>query len=156
MRSKRNAFPLLVGTWVGEASSGGGCLDKGRTLLRIQSLLSEAFPDRMGTQCCVANFVPGKVTLHAANGAIATRLRQMAKSMASALQKKGVDCSEVAVKVQVIPVRESPREVEGRQISLRARQNLQALSRGLPEKSLLRHGLDALLKASEPRGGEKE
>ena len=48
----------------------------------------------------VANYKSGIVVIHADNGAVAAKLRQMSRRLSSELSQGGLECSDIAVKVQ--------------------------------------------------------
>jgi predicted nucleic acid-binding Zn ribbon protein len=47
----------------------------------------------------VANYKSRVVVIHASSGAVATKLRQMAPTLATELSKRGLECTSVQVKV---------------------------------------------------------
>jgi hypothetical protein len=101
-------------------------------------------PSYLSQASTVANYKQGVVVIHADNGAVAAKLRQMATTLTSDFCKLGIECSGVQIRVQAsqipLPTRASPQ----RAISARAGGTLDALSKELPD-SPLRQALKELL-----------
>ena len=71
-----------------------------RLLLRLTHLYHEIAPPHLSQSSTVANYKLGLVIVHATNGAVATKLRQLASTLADGFSKRGIECNGVQVKVQ--------------------------------------------------------
>jgi len=116
-------------------------------LLSLQRLVDAAVPDNLARACRVANYKLGVLIIHADNGAVATKLRQLAPRLGDELRSSGVELSEIRVKVQ--PRDSAPPPSAGISISAisdQAKQGLTTLSAELPEGSPLRDALERLVR----------
>ena len=115
-------------------------------LLSLQRLIDAAVPDNLTRACRVANYKLGVLIIHADNGAVATKLRQLAPRLGEELRSSGLELSEIRVKVQprdAVPAPSAGISVSA--ISNRAKQGLTSLSAELPPDSPLRNALERLL-----------
>lgn len=81
-------------------------MEHARLLLRLSRRFADALPAGLARSARVANYKSGKVVIHADNGAVAAKLRQMSGRLCGELCKGGLQCTEVEVKVQ--PRRDTP------------------------------------------------
>jgi hypothetical protein len=115
-------------------------------LLRLQRLLETALPPTLRSHARVANLRQGKLIIHAANSAIAAKLRQFGPRFTELFFKDGAQISEIDVRVQAMPpstVRKKPEA-----ISLPSEERKQALTQltdNLPADSPLKGPLRDLL-----------
>jgi hypothetical protein len=117
-------------------------------LLQFQHSLEAALPAALAPHVRVANFRLGKLFIHATNGAVAAKVRQLGPRVASELSNKGVKITQIEVRVQAgIP--ESPKKNHERPAlpGLQQKQGLTALARKLPKDSPLKAALDRLLQS---------
>lgn len=129
-----------------QASDGAGkVLEHAGRLMRIAGLYAEIAPAHLSQASQVANLKSGVVVIHADNGAVATKLRQMAPTLVEELRKRGVECHVLRVKVQA---REAPpggpRPPVRKPLSARAGEELSTLCETLPA-SPLRQAIEILL-----------
>lgn len=68
-------------------------------LQKLQKVLEKIAPSLLARSCRVANFKLGVLVIHAENGAVAAKLRQMAPSMSAAFQSEGEQVAEIRIKV---------------------------------------------------------
>ncbi|MCB1931311.1 MAG: DUF721 domain-containing protein [Candidatus Accumulibacter sp.] len=115
-----------------------------RLLSRLAGLFQEIAPAHLCQASTLANFKSGIVVIHAGNGAVATKLRQLAPTLVDELLKRGVECRGVQVKVQAASLRETTRPAVQKPLSARTSKELTALSDALPA-SPLRGALEKLL-----------
>ncbi len=117
-------------------------------LLQFQRSLEAALPAALAPYVRVANFRLGKLFIHAANGAVAAKVRQLGPRLASELSNKGVKITQIEVRVQAgIP--SSPRLARERPTlpGVKQKQGLTQLSQELPGGSPLRAALERLLQS---------
>jgi hypothetical protein len=134
-----------------EAAEGAGkVLAHARLLVRLADIHQEITPPHLAHASRVANYKSGVLVIHADSGAVATKLRQMAPTLATALTKRGLECSGVQVKVHARQDHAPTRAPTQKPLSARTSQELAALSESLPA-SPLRHALENLLSHSARR-----
>lgn len=124
-------------------------------LLKLQRIIETTIPTALAQSCRIANYKLGVVIIHADNGAVATKLRQMAPSLGAVLRSSGSEVTEIRIKVQpldLIPPPPPSRSVAV--LSAQAKQGLTALSAELPEGSSLKEALLRLINRtrSSPKG----
>ncbi|MGE5385917.1 MAG: DciA family protein [Betaproteobacteria bacterium] len=119
-----------------------------RLLLKLSRRYEAVAPAGLAHVSRVANFKLGNLVIHADNGAVAAKLRQMSTSLCRLLSKEGVECSVMEVKVQPreIPYQSSISKPEP--LSPNAGRILRDTAERLPGASPLRAALDKLLKTS--------
>ena len=81
----------------------------------------------------VANFKSGTVVIHADNGAVAVKLRQMGPSLTREFSSRGIGYTGVTVKVQALIYHQS-RSPEDRPLPEGARRNLGRLAKACPRR----------------------
>lgn len=90
-------------------------------LQRLQSIFSAIIPAALSRACRVANYKLEVLIVHAENGAVATKLRQLAPSLSSSLRQRGEKVTEIRIKVQpldaalhaTIPIKTSKLGING-------------------------------------------
>ena len=113
-------------------------------LLALQQIYAQIAPSYLAEASQVANYRSGKVVVHAANGAVAAKIRQLGATLRDDFCKRGADVTEVLVRVQVCPPApvEAPRRRGG--LPPGALRSLSRLAAELPD-SPLRGSINALL-----------
>ena len=71
-----------------------------RLLLRLTRLYQTIAPAHLAAASHLANYKSGIVVIHATSGAVATKLKQLAPTLADGFSRKGIECNGVQVKVQ--------------------------------------------------------
>jgi len=113
-------------------------------LLKLQRIIETTIPTALAQSCRVANYKLGVVIIHADNGAVATKLRQIAPSLGDELRSSGSEITEIRIKVQPRDALQSPTpSISVAELSVQTKQGLTSLSAELPEGSPLK---DALLR----------
>lgn len=69
-------------------------------LQKLQRRFETAVPAALAHSCRVANIKLGVVFIHAENGAVATKLRQISPSLCEVFRTNGVEVTEIQIKVQ--------------------------------------------------------
>ena len=121
-------------------------------LLRLQRLLESVLPPALRAHSRVANLRQGKLVIHAANSAVAAKLRQFGPRFAEAFIKDGAQFTEIDVRVQakaIIPTRVKQNPIVAP--SIERKQALTLLAESLPEESPLKASLDKLLRTLKER-----
>jgi hypothetical protein len=130
--------------------------DKAMQLARMQQVLVREAPAGIAgiaRMCTVANFRNGTVVIHAANNAVAAKMRLVLPRLLAVFQEMRVDVKAVRIELQ-IP--ETPTIGSGQPranvLSTRAGDHLDQLAERLPA-SPLRSVVHALAQRSKPTSG---
>ena len=116
-----------------------------RLLINLARLYQEIAPPKLGQASRLVNYKSGIIVIHAANGALAAKLRQLAPTLTTGFSNRGFECNGVEVKVQVIEMSKQSKTSTKKPLSLRTSGVLSGLRDSLPA-SPLRAALDSLLK----------
>lgn len=131
-----------------EAADGAGkVMAHARLLMKLTRLYQEIVPAHLGQASHLANIKSGTVVIHATNGAVAAKLRQMAPSLADGFSKRGIECNGVQVKVQAPETGTQSMTSTQKPLSKHTSMTLEGLRDSLPS-SPLRAALEALLTRS--------
>lgn len=115
-----------------------------RLLLKLERRFSSIVPGGLGQASRVANYKSGKIVIHAENGAVATKIRQMSQRLCDELSKRGVECNVMEVKVQPRQTPYQSRSSTPKPLSEKACGTIHATAENLPAGPL-RDALEALL-----------
>lgn len=125
-------------------------------LMRYQRSLNAVMPPQLKPYARVANFRAGKLVIHAANAAVATKIRQLVPRLAEHFASDSAHVTEIDVRVQADlnddsaqqqPLRGEPRALPG----VEQQQALRDLVSGMGEEDALRQPLLRLLAAIKRR-----
>lgn len=106
-------------------------------LLKLQRLFEEVVPANLAKTCRIANFKAGVIIIHAENGAVAAKLRQLAPTLNDDFRARAVEVTEIRIKVQpldVAPQYKSPPEAAV--LGAAGRTSIARLADSLPDGSL--------------------
>jgi len=126
------------------ADGAGQVLAHARLLMKLTHLYQEIAPANLGQASRLANYKSGIIVLHAANGVLAAKLRQLAPTLAEGFLKRGVECNGVQVKVQARESHAQSMTSTRKPLSATASGKLEGLRDALPA-SALRAALESLL-----------
>jgi hypothetical protein len=119
---------------------------------QLQRIYAQIAPTYLATASQVANFRSGKVVIHAANGAVAAKLKQLEPSLRGDFYSNGVEVTEISIKAQGGPPdRAADRPPADRALSSAGSKQIEALAGQLPADSSLRAALQRLLHQSRHR-----
>ena len=112
-------------------------------LLKLQRIFERAAPAALAQHGRVANMKLGKVVIHAANSAVAAKIRQLTPRLTESFRQSGVDVNEIQVKVQPNAV-SNPEKSHARpaDIGIETKQGLTSLAQKLPDDSPLKAALE--------------
>jgi hypothetical protein len=128
-----------------EAADGAGkVLAHARLLIKLTRLYQELAPAHLGAASRLANYKSGIIVIHAASGAVAAKLRQLAPTLADGFGQRGVVCNGVQVKVHADEGGAQARASRQKPLTSRASRELAGLRDSLPA-SPLRAALENLL-----------
>jgi hypothetical protein len=114
-------------------------------LLQLQRQLELALPRQLAKVVRVANYRLGKVVVHAANGAVAAKVRQLVPGLVEKYRQNGAEVNEIEIKVQPTnPVLIKTEERKAAIIGDKAKQGLTNLALSLPPDAPLRLALERL------------
>jgi len=121
-----------------------------RLLMRLDALFAAALPTALAKKARVVNYRQGVVTLHAPNGAIASKLRQLTPRLAEKFSQNGLECNQIEVKVQPVSTRAlTPPVPKKKPLTRKSADAIRACADVLPEGSPLAAALQTLLERSE-------
>ncbi len=143
-------MPTSLETYLEKGDGAAGVLAHARLLLRLERQFASVVPSGLGDAARVANYKSGKIVIHAENGAVATKLRQMSQRLCGELSRSGVECNVMEVKVQP---RQIPYQSTGstqKPLSAKACGTLRDTAESLPEGPL-RAALATLLRRAARR-----
>ena len=118
-----------------------------RLLQKLSRRFEAIAPSGLRHAARVANYKSGKIVIHADNGAVATKLRQMGQRLCDELSIEGAQCSGIEVKVQPRQIPCQSMGSTNKPLSARACGALRSTSENLPEGPL-REALETLLSSA--------
>ena len=128
-----------------EATDGAGkVLAHARLLIKLANLYQKIAPAHLSQVSTLANYKSGIIVIHATNGAVAAKLRQLAPSLSDGFSKRGIECNGVQVKVQAPEINTQSMTSTQKPLSIKTEQGLCELRDQLPQ-SPLRSALEKLL-----------
>ena len=131
-------------SYLDAADGAGKVLAHARLLMKLTQLYQEIAPAHLGQASHLANYKSGIVVIHAASGAVAAKLRQLAPTLADGFSKRGVECNGVQIKVQARKTAAQSSTSTTKPLTLRTSHTLEGLRDSLPS-SPLRAALATLL-----------
>lgn len=131
-----------------EAADGAGkIMAHARLLVKLARIYQEIAPAHLSQASSLANFKSGIVVVHAVSGAVAAKLRQLGPTLADGFCKRGVECSDVQIKVQARKTIAQSMSSTKKPLTAGASRSLEGLRDSLPS-SPLRAALATLLERS--------
>ena len=134
-------------SYLDAADGAGKVLAHARLLMKLTHLYQEIAPTHLGQASSLANYKSGIIVIHAASGAIAAKLRQMAPTLADGFSIRGVECNGVQIKVQARKINAQSTASTQKPLTPRTSHTLESLRDTLPN-SPLRTALETLLSRS--------
>lgn len=110
-------------------------------LLRLQRIYEEIAPAHLARSSWIANLKAGVVVIHAANGAVASKINQLSPRLVDEFRKRAVDLTGLEVRPQAGGFRPAPPARQIRPLPAGAKQALANLGSSLPADSPLRDAL---------------
>lgn len=118
--------------------------DHARRLLRLQATFDALLPAGLRGACSVGNVKTDTLVVLARNGAVASKLKQLAPSLQDQLGEQGILVRSIQVKVQLGPAAPLAPEPQYRTIPVAGRASIEALAASLPPDAPLRAALERL------------
>lgn len=132
--------------WLDQESNVAKLTAHAGRLLQLQRVLELALPRPLARVCRVANLRLGKLVIHATNGAVAVKLRQVVPGLSEKLRQNGLEVNEIEVKVQPVSTASPQAQAKPqRSVGKEAKQGLTTLAQSLPEDSPVRQALQRLI-----------
>ena len=125
-------------------AAAGRVMAHARLLLKLTRRFEAVAPAAVAHAARVANFKSGKIVIHADNGAVAAKIRQMSQRLCDELSKGGAECSGIEVKVQPRQIPCQSMASTQKPLSASTCGVLRSTSENLP-KGPLREALETLL-----------
>jgi hypothetical protein len=125
-------------------AAAGRVMAHARLLLKLTRRFEAVAPAAVAHSARVANFKSGKIVIHADNGAVAAKIRQMSQRLCDELSKGGAQCSGIEVKVQPRQIPCQSMASTQKPLSASTCGVLRSTSENLP-KGPLRDALETLL-----------
>ena len=134
-------------SYLDAADGAGKVLAHARLLMKLTTLYQEIAPAHLGQASHLANYKSGIIVIHAASGAVAAKLRQLAPTLADGFSRRGVECNGVQIKVQAPKTNAQSTTSTQKPLTSRTSHTLEGLRDSLPS-SPLRAALETLLSRS--------
>ena len=144
-------MPNTLEDFLDAADGAGNVLAHARLLLRLAHLYEQIAPAHLRQASKIANYKSGIIIIHAASGAVATKLRQLATTLAEGFAKRGVECNGVQVKVNATEISTQSRTSVPKPLSERSSRTLEELRDSLPDSDL-RQAIETLIQRSAREG----
>lgn len=125
-----------VENFLESADGAGKVIAHARLLIKLAQMYHELAPMHLSQASSLANYKSGMIVIHAASGAVAAKLRQMAPSLADGFSKRGIECNGVQVKVQARELGTQSRTSTPKPLTSQASHELEELRDSLPTSSL--------------------
>lgn len=125
-------------------AAAGRIMAHARLLLKLSRRFEAVAPTGLRHAAHVANYKSGKIIIHADNGAVAAKIRQLSQRLSDELSKGGTECSGIEVKVQPRQIPSQSTSSTQKPLSGKAIGMLRSTSEMLP-KGPLRAALERLL-----------
>lgn len=139
--------PDSLDHYLSDADGAGRLIAHVKLLQKLARIYGNVAPGYLCSASRVANYKSGTVVVHADNGAVAVKLRQMAPTLTREFSSRGVECTGVTVKVQALEISGHSTPVTARPLSAAASRGLVELAESLPQ-SPLRAAIEMLLERS--------
>lgn len=140
-------MPNTLEDFLDSPNGAGNVLAHARLLLRLADLYREIAPAHLHQASKLANYKSGTVVIHASNGAVAVKLRQLATTLAEGFSRRGVECNGVQVKVQATEIPTQSRSSMPKPLSAQTGRTLEDLRDSLTDPEL-RQAVDTLIRRS--------
>jgi len=134
-----------------DSSDSARLMAHARILLKLSRQYEKFVPAGLGRLSRVANYKSGKIVIHADNGAVAAKLRQMSAGLCQRFCSEGMQCSGMEIKVQPRenPYQSTPSHLKP--LSAKSGASLRETAAAMPADSPLRAALQHLLDQADIR-----
>ncbi|MEF8753187.1 MAG: DciA family protein [Accumulibacter sp.] len=133
--------------FLGAPDGAAKVLAHAQLLRRLDDVFRRVAPAHLVQASNLANFKSGILVIHAHNGAVAAKLRQLAPTLADEVTRRGIDCRGLQIRVHAPLTRIPTATPQSRPLTAGSRERLTALRESLPA-SPLRQAVERLLARS--------
>jgi hypothetical protein len=137
--------PRPLGDCIDRADGLAKVLAHASLLDRARQILAGVIPPALAAAVRVANVRRGVLVIHADNGAVAAKMRQLGSRICRELLSQGIDCTEISVAVQGAGLPGGLPAAAARPLSAAARAHLHGLLARLPPEDPLALRIACLL-----------
>jgi hypothetical protein len=125
-----------ISDWLASQGDSDPLVSRAKRLLALERLYANCVPETLARASAVANVRDGILLVRADNGAVASKLRQLAPTLLNKIRKTNQEVTKIEVTVQVVP--EAPPAARNPKpgISPQSVHQIEALAESLPESSL--------------------
>jgi len=110
-------------------------MPQARRLIELRRILATVLPESLARRSSIANIKQGKLVVFAASGAVAAKLRLMSPALLEQLSKRGIEVTELEVRVQPpLPLPQAPEK--SAKMSSKGASELNHLCEQLPDSEL--------------------
>jgi len=128
--------PQPIDRYLSDTDGVGRLMAHAALLQKLARIYANVAPEHLGRASRVANCKSGTVVIHADNGAVAVKLRQMAPTLTREFSNRGLECNGVQVKVQALEISDHSRDAVTRPLSSRADRTLATLAGSMRDSPL--------------------
>lgn len=123
-----------------------------RLLMRLERRFAAAVPPGLAEHARVVNYRLGTIVIHAENGAVAAKLKQISLRLRDSFVKIGLECNQIEVKVQ--PIQNLGQSITStvKPMSEESARTLNACANAMPQDSPLARALRHLLDRAAIKG----
>lgn len=122
-----------------------------RLIKRLDERLLASLPAGLAGHARVVNYRLGSIVIHATNGAVAAKLKQLAPRLCDSFVKIGLECKQMEVKVQPLQSIQQSSTSTIKPISAAGRSSLEECAGRMPSTSPLAQALRQLLARAATR-----
>jgi hypothetical protein len=142
--SQPRGYPRSVDAYLSADAGLARLSAHARRLLKLQRIFESATP--LARQSRVANLRLGKIIIHATNGAVATKLRQLEPRLVALFQNEAIEVTGINIRLQASEgIQGLVRREAGTKIGTLQKHALTSLADDLPEGSSLQKALRRLV-----------
>jgi hypothetical protein len=125
-----------ISDWLTAQGETDSLVSRAKRLLALERLYANCVPETLAQASAVANLRDGILLVRADNGAVASKLRQLAPTLLEKIRKTNQEVTQVQVTVQVAA--DVPQAARSRKpgMSPQSVHQIEALAESLPESSL--------------------
>lgn len=128
-------------------AAAGRVMAHARLLLKLSRRFEAVAPAGLRHSAHVANYKLGTIIIHADNGAVAAKIRQLSQRLSDELSKGGAECSGIEVKVQPHQIPSQSMSSTQKPISEKGIEALRSTTESLPQGPL-REALNRLINSA--------
>lgn len=126
----------VISDWLMAQGGTDSLVSRAKRLLALERLYANCVPETLARASAVANLRDGILLVRADNGAVASKLRQLAPTLLEKIRITNQEVTQVHVTVQVAPDVAQAARSQKPGMSPQSVHQIEALAESLPESSL--------------------